>query len=79
MDEWNMIVKRAVHRNVSGYSIDRLLALKETVIVPYTDNPQFIGRSEILEQLKRQLGHQKPRNNNHSHFRIALYGLGGIG
>ncbi|KAI3316912.1 hypothetical protein HD806DRAFT_541795 [Xylariaceae sp. AK1471] len=48
-------------------------------IVPYTDNPQFIGRSEILEQLKRQLGHQKPRHNNHSHFRIALYGLGGIG
>ncbi|KAI0476806.1 hypothetical protein F4859DRAFT_514138 [Xylaria cf. heliscus] len=48
-------------------------------IVPYPDNPQFVGRSEILKQLKSRLDGQKPHTNNQLHRRIALYGLGGIG
>ncbi|KAI1742224.1 hypothetical protein F4680DRAFT_464108 [Xylaria scruposa] len=47
-------------------------------IVPYSSNPQFIGRSEILRQLESQLSHQEPCTNQ-AHRRIALYGLGGIG
>ncbi|KAI0191514.1 hypothetical protein EV127DRAFT_428547 [Xylaria flabelliformis] len=47
-------------------------------IVPYPRNPQFVGRSEILEQLESQLSYQQPYTNQ-PHCRIALYGLGGIG
>ncbi|KAI0552967.1 hypothetical protein F4679DRAFT_581058 [Xylaria curta] len=47
-------------------------------IVPYPNNPQFIGRSEILKQLESQLIHREPCTNQ-PHRRIALYGLGGIG
>jgi hypothetical protein len=47
------------------------------VLVPYTCNPDFVERSDILEKLKDQLGHrQRPSK---FHLRAALYGLGGIG
>jgi len=45
--------------------------------VPYTYNPDFVGRSNILEKLKDQLGHWQPQGKWHP--RAALYGLGGIG
>ncbi|KAJ2981238.1 hypothetical protein NUW58_g6735 [Xylaria curta] len=48
-------------------------------IVPYPNNSQFVGRSEILERLKSQLGHQAPCTNDQTHRRLALCGLGGIG
>jgi hypothetical protein len=47
------------------------------VLVPYTCNPDFVGRSDILEKLKDQLGHRQPQSK--WHLRAALYGLGGIG
>ncbi|KAI0456108.1 hypothetical protein F5B21DRAFT_502584 [Xylaria acuta] len=48
-------------------------------IVPYPKNPQFVGRSELLKQLKSWLSHREPRTNDQPHRRVALCGLGGIG
>ncbi|KAK3896357.1 hypothetical protein C8A05DRAFT_20645, partial [Staphylotrichum tortipilum] len=47
------------------------------VLVPYTCNPDFVGRSDILEKLKDQLSHRQLQTR--WHLRAALYGLGGIG
>ncbi|KAK3896546.1 hypothetical protein C8A05DRAFT_48439 [Staphylotrichum tortipilum] len=47
------------------------------LLVPYTCNPDFVGRSNILEKLKDQLGHRQPQTK--WHLRAVLYGLGGIG
>ncbi|KAL7916973.1 P-loop containing nucleoside triphosphate hydrolase protein [Trichoderma austrokoningii] len=46
--------------------------------VPYTSNPGFAGRSEILKILKEQLGHTQQVSST-SQARAALYGLGGTG
>ncbi|KAH7012722.1 LOW QUALITY PROTEIN: P-loop containing nucleoside triphosphate hydrolase protein [Microdochium trichocladiopsis] len=51
----------------------------EAVLVPYTWNPDFVGRSDVLEKLKSQLGHGQPQSSGKQHRRVALYGLGGIG
>ncbi|KAF5024988.1 hypothetical protein F66182_2939 [Fusarium sp. NRRL 66182] len=48
-------------------------------LVPYTCNPDFVGRSEILELLKSQLGHSNPQLLDNAHRRAALHGLGGVG
>ncbi|SPO02369.1 uncharacterized protein DNG_05042 [Cephalotrichum gorgonifer] len=48
-------------------------------LVQYTSNPDFVGRYEILEQLKTQLGHGQPRAGVTAQYRAALHGLGGIG
>ncbi|TVY65025.1 Protein SERAC1 [Fusarium oxysporum f. sp. cubense] len=48
-------------------------------LVPYTFNPDFVGRSEILDLLKSQLGDLEPRSKGRGHRRAALYGLGGVG
>ncbi|KAK3896550.1 P-loop containing nucleoside triphosphate hydrolase protein, partial [Staphylotrichum tortipilum] len=47
------------------------------LLVPYARNPGFVGRSDMLEKLKGQLGHRQRQTK--LHFRAALYGLGGIG
>ncbi|CZR48374.1 uncharacterized protein FPRO_12984 [Fusarium proliferatum ET1] len=48
-------------------------------LVPYTFNPAFVGRSEILDLLKTQLGDLEPQSHARGHRRAALYGLGGVG
>ncbi|SPJ74909.1 uncharacterized protein FTOL_04640 [Fusarium torulosum] len=48
-------------------------------LVPYSYNPDFVGRSEILELLKDQLGHTNTQPQSKGHLRAALHGLGGIG
>ncbi|KAI8950933.1 hypothetical protein F4801DRAFT_601739 [Xylaria longipes] len=65
--------------DATGTAQETTSASSTIVIVPYTENPQFVGRSELLGQLKSQLVHREPRTNNQLHQRIALYGLGGIG
>ncbi|KAK0622530.1 P-loop containing nucleoside triphosphate hydrolase protein, partial [Immersiella caudata] len=49
-------------------------------LVPYTGNPDFVGRGEILRKLKAQLS---PAHRSHasatSPSKACLYGLGGIG
>lgn len=47
--------------------------------MPYTRNPDFVGRSDILEKLKSQLGHGQSQRGGKYYLRAALYGLGGIG
>jgi hypothetical protein len=48
-------------------------------MVPYTSNLDFVGRSEILRQLKVQLGHGPSQTSGKFQPRVSLYGLGGIG
>ncbi|KAM0244378.1 hypothetical protein ACHAP5_006285 [Fusarium lateritium] len=48
-------------------------------LIPYTYNPDFVGRSEILELLRDQLGHTNTQSRSKGHLRAALHGLGGIG
>lgn len=47
--------------------------------MPYAWNPDFVGRSDILEKLKGQLSHGDPHRSGKQHRRAVLYGLGGIG
>ena len=44
------------------------------VMVPYTNNPHFVGREEILDHLKARLVNDQEHQN-----RVALWELGGIG
>ncbi|KAG7406905.1 Protein SERAC1 [Fusarium oxysporum f. sp. rapae] len=48
-------------------------------LIPYTFNPDFVGRSEILYLLKSQLGDPEPQSHSRGHQRAALCGLGGVG
>ncbi|EKJ67737.1 hypothetical protein FPSE_12108 [Fusarium pseudograminearum CS3096] len=48
-------------------------------LVPYSYNPDFIGRSGTLEVLKSQLGHTGTGTESQAHRRAALHGLGGVG
>lgn len=57
---------------------DRIQA-KSIFLVPYNPNPDFVGRSSILQTLKQQLGLGQPRGLAELRTRVALYGLGGIG
>ena len=50
----------------------------DIVISPYPRNPDFIGRSDILQQLKDKLGHSKQADGTFN-LRVSLFGLGGIG
>ncbi|CAI4218829.1 unnamed protein product [Parascedosporium putredinis] len=47
--------------------------------VPCNRNPDFVGRTEILEQLRQQLGHERDQTRGKWHLRAAIHGLGGIG
>ncbi|ORY68938.1 uncharacterized protein BCR38DRAFT_334472, partial [Pseudomassariella vexata] len=49
------------------------------VLVPYIENPGFFGRSEILNDLRRQLGYDQHQGANKPRSRVSLYGLGGVG
>ncbi|KAL8340937.1 hypothetical protein RB601_006849 [Gaeumannomyces tritici] len=49
-------------------------------IVPYCQNPDFIGRSDILKELAAKLGHAgKALEKGHTHLRACIHGLGGVG
>lgn len=48
----------------------------ENFLVPYEENPHFVGRKELLKSLHQRLRESYPRRYNH---RIALHGLGGVG
>ncbi|KXJ89485.1 P-loop containing nucleoside triphosphate hydrolase protein [Microdochium bolleyi] len=80
---------RAIRRGVRGSNTDLSVGSVATqdrnggsstfFLVPYTWNPDFVGRSDVLEKLKSQLGHGQPQSSGKQHRRVALYGLGGIG
>ncbi|WAO93126.1 DUF676 domain-containing protein [Fusarium falciforme] len=48
-------------------------------LIPYTSNPDFVGRSDVIESLKDQLGHAESTPRNKAHLRASLCGLGGVG
>ncbi|CAH0028383.1 unnamed protein product [Clonostachys rhizophaga] len=48
-------------------------------LVPYKENPEFVGRSDILARLQQQLDVGQQQGPAKPFPRVALYGLGGIG
>ncbi|KAI8168729.1 hypothetical protein K4K49_012692 [Colletotrichum sp. SAR 10_70] len=52
-------------------------------IVPYSKNPDFVGRNHILDDLKRGLDHRslstQSKGKANARPRLCLYGLGGVG
>jgi len=45
-------------------------------MIPYDRNPHFVGRDDLLSQLREELQETKPKKYNH---RVAIYGMGGVG
>jgi hypothetical protein len=43
-------------------------------MIPFSQNPHFVGRNEILRQLEHRF-----ETIGSAHTRIALFGLGGVG
>ncbi|KAI9681249.1 MAG: hypothetical protein M1817_002531 [Caeruleum heppii] len=48
-------------------------------LVPYTENPSFVGRHEILAKVKERLRPGPDGQADWSQSRVALCGLGGVG
>ncbi len=48
-------------------------------MVPYSENPDFVGREEVLEELKGRLGPSHDDSQGGVQHRLAVWGLGGIG
>jgi DNA replication protein DnaC len=48
---------------------------KSLFSVPYLPNPDFVGRQDILDEIRRRLAWRE----DHSQARVALCGLGGVG
>src|SRR5271154_1556983 len=48
----------------------------EKFLVPYDENPHFVGREQLLKDIREKLLEVVPQKYNH---RVALYGLGGVG
>lgn len=54
-------------------------AKESLILVPYSKNPDFIGRFEILENIKQEFGLGLQQGPVQSRRRVSLYGLGGVG
>ena len=50
--------------------------IEDKFLVPYQENPRFIGRMQFLQTLKEKLSAKVSRRFN---YRVALHGMGGIG
>jgi hypothetical protein len=72
----------AARRNQVMYVYDtrwtQTCLLTSPVLVP-DRNLNFVGRSDILEKVKNQLGPSLHESGITSQTRLALFGLGGIG
>lgn len=49
------------------------------VMVPLAPNPDFIGRSDILEMLEETFAHKNNAPKRRGSSQLSLYGLGGVG
>ncbi|OPB40304.1 hypothetical protein A0O28_0003830 [Trichoderma guizhouense] len=60
---------------------DRLQTTTSKFLVPYRQNPDFVGRSDVLDKIKLQfgLGQQSESEPSQPRRRVSLYGLGGVG
>ncbi|PHH75427.1 hypothetical protein CDD80_2380 [Ophiocordyceps camponoti-rufipedis] len=54
-------------------------ALDAKFIVPYNKNPDFVGRSNILDDVKKLMGFGQRPGAGEPRSRVALHGLGGVG
>ncbi|KAL7948816.1 hypothetical protein V8C42DRAFT_312410 [Trichoderma barbatum] len=58
---------------------DRLQTTTSKFLVPYRQNPAFVGRSEILNELKLTFGLGQQGEQAQCRRRVSLYGLSGVG
>ncbi|KAM0259327.1 hypothetical protein ACHAQJ_003358 [Trichoderma viride] len=78
-------VYRNVRERIKGLSRRASMArrhLQTTTskfLVPYTQNPDFVARSEILNNIKQQFGLGQNQESPQPRRRVSLYGLGGAG
>ncbi|KAL5588577.1 hypothetical protein FOBRF1_015105 [Fusarium oxysporum] len=72
-------LKRWMKRIQQTQSMPQLHSHVAQCLIPYTINPGFVGRSEILYLLKSQLGDAESQPQSKGHRRAALHGLGGVG
>ncbi|GKT84617.1 kinesin light chain [Colletotrichum tofieldiae] len=65
----------------STSTFDARVVENKILIVPYVENPDFVGRDIILDRIKQQFGHAQSQNEAtlKPRTRLALQGLGGVG
>lgn len=51
--------------------------LNELVLVPYNRNPDYVGRSSILETIRQRFGYSESEAARQP--RVSLFGLGRVG
>jgi nucleoside phosphorylase len=56
-----------------------MLTFLKTVICPYPENTQFVGRESILDQMMKELQHVDGIELLQGARTVALHGLGGVG
>ncbi|KAK2055584.1 hypothetical protein LY76DRAFT_628220 [Colletotrichum caudatum] len=75
--EWTVRVKLEGLARRSLTAQSRFWAEDTNFLVPYNQNPDYIGRLEILDTIKATLGYGERQAAQHS--RVSLFGLGGVG
>ncbi|KAK2035422.1 hypothetical protein LX32DRAFT_606668 [Colletotrichum zoysiae] len=75
--EWTVRVKLEVLAKRSLGVQSRLRDENTKFLVPYNQNPDYIGRLKILNTIKETLGYGERQAAQHS--RVSLFGLGGVG
>ncbi|KAL2130778.1 hypothetical protein VTI74DRAFT_5958 [Chaetomium olivicolor] len=70
--DWNLRPVAVVGNNSQN-------AFGAPFLVPYTRNPNFVGRAETIEKIEYQLAQGRGVANETSQRRASLHGLGGIG
>ncbi|KAI9760923.1 MAG: hypothetical protein M1835_000077, partial [Candelina submexicana] len=76
-DAVNALAERA-RVEASKTSVSVSMADAPAFIVPYSNNPDFVGREDIFEKLQKDLFNDMSEASGF-HTRAALYGLGGVG
>jgi tetratricopeptide (TPR) repeat protein len=69
-------IRRDFDRLLVSQSLHTTSVPVEKFLVPYDENPHFVGREQLLKDIREKLLEVVPQKYNH---RVALYGLGGVG
>ncbi|KAJ4326683.1 hypothetical protein N0V84_002909 [Fusarium piperis] len=79
LKRWVKKIEQQGQTASKSHHLEQVTEAVPQYLIPYTSNPDFVGRSEVIESLKDQLGHSDPMPRNKAHLRASLCGLGGIG
>lgn len=79
LKRWVKKIEQRGQTESKGHRSEQVTEAGSHYLIPYTSNPDFVGRSGIIESLKDQLGHSDAMPRNKAHLRASLCGLGGVG